>query len=115
MDSKGWRDDVFIERPWRSVNEEVYLRACDTASESRTSICGALSRSIYRRGIAVQTTLTCSLYIVRDRKIADKSRCIGRPITTSGAPEPSPDLPRLGRGVALTAGHPENSLPPPVP
>ena len=33
MDGKGaWRDNVFVERLWRSVKyEEVYLRAYDTA------------------------------------------------------------------------------------
>jgi putative transposase len=40
IDGKGaWRDNVFVERLWRSVKyEEVYLRAYDTASEARTSI-----------------------------------------------------------------------------
>jgi putative transposase len=40
MDGKGaWRDNVFVERLWRSVKyEEVYLRANDTASEARASI-----------------------------------------------------------------------------
>jgi putative transposase len=40
MDGKGaWRDNVFVERLWRSVKyEEVYLRAYDTASEARVSI-----------------------------------------------------------------------------
>ena len=40
MDGKGaWRDNVFVERVWRSVKyEEVYLRAYDTVSEARTSI-----------------------------------------------------------------------------
>jgi len=40
MDGRGaWRDNVFVERLWRSVKyEEVYLRAYDTASEARTSI-----------------------------------------------------------------------------
>jgi putative transposase len=38
--SKGaWRDNVFVERLWRSVKyEEVYLRAYDTVSEARRSI-----------------------------------------------------------------------------
>jgi putative transposase len=37
MDGKGaWRDNVFVERLWRSVKyEEVYLRAYDTVSEAR--------------------------------------------------------------------------------
>jgi putative transposase len=40
MDGQGaWRDNVFVERLWRSVKyEEVYLRAYDTASEARASI-----------------------------------------------------------------------------
>jgi len=40
MDGKGsWRDNVFVERLWRSVKyEEVYLRAYGTVSEARTSI-----------------------------------------------------------------------------
>ena len=40
MDGKGaWRDNVFVERLWRSVKyEEVYLRAYDNASEARASI-----------------------------------------------------------------------------
>jgi len=40
MDGKGaWRDNVFVERLWRSVKyEEVYLRAYDTAREARASI-----------------------------------------------------------------------------
>ncbi len=40
MDGKGsWRDNVFVERLWRSVKyEEVYLRAYNTVSEARASI-----------------------------------------------------------------------------
>jgi putative transposase len=40
MDGKGaWRDNVFVERLWRSVKyEEVYLRAYDNVSEARASI-----------------------------------------------------------------------------
>jgi putative transposase len=40
MDGKAaWRDNVFVERLWRSVKyEEVYLRAYDTVPEARTSI-----------------------------------------------------------------------------
>ncbi len=46
MDGKGaWRDNVFVERLWRSVKyEEVYLRAYDTASEARARS-GATSTS----------------------------------------------------------------------
>jgi putative transposase len=40
MDGKGaWRDNVFIERLWRSVKyEEVYLRAYDSVSHARSSL-----------------------------------------------------------------------------
>src|SRR5207245_10218143 len=40
IDGKGaWRDNVFVERLWRSVKyEEVYLRAYDNVSEARASI-----------------------------------------------------------------------------
>ena len=40
MDGKGaWRDNVFVERLWRSVKyEEVYLRAYDTVPHARASI-----------------------------------------------------------------------------
>ena len=40
MDGKGaWRDNVFVERLWRSVKyEEVYLKAYDSVGEARRSI-----------------------------------------------------------------------------
>jgi putative transposase len=40
MDGKGaWRDNVFVERLWRTVKyEEVYLRAYDSVSDARASI-----------------------------------------------------------------------------
>jgi len=40
MDGKGaWRDNVFVERLWKSVKyEEVYLRAYETVGEARGSI-----------------------------------------------------------------------------
>ena len=40
MDGKGaWRDNVFVERLWRSVKyEEVYLHAYDTVADSRAGI-----------------------------------------------------------------------------
>jgi putative transposase len=40
MDGRGaWRDNVFVERLWRSVKyEEVYLRAYDSASDDRASL-----------------------------------------------------------------------------
>ena len=40
MDGKGsWRDNVFIERLWRSIKyEEVYLKAYASVGEARASI-----------------------------------------------------------------------------
>ena len=40
MDGNGaWRDNVFVERLWRSVNTRiVYLRAYDSVSDARPSI-----------------------------------------------------------------------------
>ena len=49
MDGKGaWRDNVFVERLWRSVKyEEVYLRAYDSVGEAR-SVDRPLSRLLQR-------------------------------------------------------------------
>jgi transposase InsO family protein len=43
MDGKGaWRDDVFVERLWRTIKcEEVYLRAYESVADARQSIIGA--------------------------------------------------------------------------
>lgn len=40
MDARGaWRDNVFVERLWRSVKyEEVYLKAYDSVSDARTAL-----------------------------------------------------------------------------
>ena len=40
MDGRGcWRDNVFVERLWKSVKyEEVYLRAYEGVSEARAGI-----------------------------------------------------------------------------
>ena len=40
MDGRGsWRDNVFVERLWRSIKyEEVYLRAYDSVGEARDSL-----------------------------------------------------------------------------
>ena len=40
MDGKGaWRDNVFVERLWKSVKyEEVYLRAYGTVSEAKAGL-----------------------------------------------------------------------------
>ena len=40
MDGRGaWRDNVFVERLWKSVKyEEVYLHAYDSVSEAKAGI-----------------------------------------------------------------------------
>jgi putative transposase len=40
MDGKGcWRDNVFVERLWKSIKyEEVYLRAYETVSAAKSGI-----------------------------------------------------------------------------
>ncbi len=40
MDGKGcWRDNVFVERLWRSIKyEEAYLHAYDSVSQARAGI-----------------------------------------------------------------------------
>jgi putative transposase len=40
MDGRGaWRDNVFVERLWRTIKyEEIYLRAYDSVSEARASL-----------------------------------------------------------------------------
>jgi len=45
MDGRGsWRDNVFVERLWRSIKyEEVDLRAYDSVAEARGSIGGYLA------------------------------------------------------------------------
>ena len=51
MDGKGsWRDNVFVERLWRSVKyEEVYLKAYDSVSEARASLADYLAFYNQRR------------------------------------------------------------------
>ena len=51
MDGRGaWRDNVFVERLWRSVKyEEVYLRAYDSVSEARGLIGRYLALDDHRR------------------------------------------------------------------
>jgi putative transposase len=40
MDGKGaWRDNIFVERFWRSIKyEEIYLHACDSVSQAKAGI-----------------------------------------------------------------------------
>jgi len=50
MDGKGaWRDNVFVERLWRTIKyEEVYLKAYDSVAEARASI--SLYLAFYNSG-----------------------------------------------------------------
>ena len=54
MDGKGaWRDNVFVERLWRSVKyEEVYLHAYDSVSDARASLGRYLDLYNRRRPLA---------------------------------------------------------------
>jgi putative transposase len=51
MDGKGcWRDNVFVERLWKSVKyEEVYLRAYDTVSDAKAYLGSYLNFYNHRR------------------------------------------------------------------
>jgi len=51
MDGKGaWRDNVFVERLWRSVKyEEVYLHAYESVSDAKTSLARYLAFYNQRR------------------------------------------------------------------
>jgi len=51
MDGKGaWRDNVFVERLWRTIKyEEVYLKAYETVSDARASIGSYLNFYNHRR------------------------------------------------------------------
>ena len=52
MDGRGaWRDNVFVERVWRSIKyEHVYLRAYDSVSDARTDIAQYISWYNSERG-----------------------------------------------------------------
>ena len=52
MDGRGqWRDNVFVERLWRSIKyEEVYLRAYANVPEARAGIARYLRRLLSRTG-----------------------------------------------------------------
>jgi putative transposase len=52
MDGKGrWRDNIFIERLWRSVKyEEVYLKAYETVDEARSSLANYFHFYNHERG-----------------------------------------------------------------
>jgi putative transposase len=51
MDGRGaWRDNVFVERLWRSIKyEEVYLHAYESVSEAKAGIAGVSDFLCLRR------------------------------------------------------------------
>ena len=58
MDGKGaWRDNVFVERLWRTVKyEEVYLRAYGSVSDARASIVERVDQDEKRAAIWMRAT-----------------------------------------------------------
>ena len=65
MDGRGaWRDNVFVERLWRSVKyEEVYLRAYDGVAEARASLGRYLTFYNTRRPHSSLDARTCGATI----------------------------------------------------
>ncbi|MBC8753015.1 transposase, partial [Paraburkholderia sp. WC7.3b] len=54
----AWRDNVFVERVWRSVKyEEVYLKAYESVSHARRSIGDYLN--LYKCVSYCPTSLCC--------------------------------------------------------
>ena len=62
MDGRGaWRDNVFVERLWRSVKyKEIYLHAYDTVSTARASI----DRTLHEGGR--DNVVTAARLLMRD-------------------------------------------------
>ena len=95
MDGKGaWRDNVFVERLWRSVKyEEVYLRAYDTVAEARASI----GRYLSFYNCSSEHT---SRYVVDAKRLccagSGTAGCVGRPFVLRTRAWTA-ELPRLVR------------------
>jgi putative transposase len=76
MDGRGsWRDNVFVERLWRSVKyEEVYLRAYDSVAEARASLGRYLA--FYNRASEHP-----SVYVIEENRLCwwgcDPAGCFG--------------------------------------
>jgi transposase InsO family protein len=89
MDGKGaWRDNVFVERLWRSVKyEEVYLRAYDSVGEARTSIGRYLdyyNRKRPHSSLDARTPDRLLTICRRSRQMNNRqSRCVLRSFTPS--------------------------------
>jgi putative transposase len=75
MDGKGaWRDNVFVERLWRSVKyEEVYLRAYETVGERATR---SADISTFIIGVAPIRVLTAARRI---KPISPRCRSVRQP------------------------------------
>src|SRR6516225_3833277 len=99
MDGKGsWRDNVFVERFWRTLKyEEVYLKAYESVAEARSSIGCYLE---FYNGRRPHSAL--------DRRTPDQAYYASLPLTPVGVPlndagilfrEPEPPLGMAGGEV----------------
>jgi len=99
MDGKGsWRDNVFVERFWRTLKyEEVYLKAYESVAEARSSIGCYLEFYNGRRP-----------HFALDRRTPDQAYYASLPLTPVGVPlndagilfkEPEPPLGMAGGEV----------------
>lgn len=78
MDGKGrWRDNVFVERLWKSVNyEHVYLHAYETTSEARTKLAVYLyfyNRRRIRGALPFATLARSTIGVVKARHISSRA------------------------------------------
>lgn len=77
MDGKGcWRDNVFVERLWRSVKyEDVYLKAYDGVSEARQSLAAYFEFYNARRPhVRVRPAPLLPGLVIRRRRGAEAAR-----------------------------------------
>ena len=102
MDGKGaWRDNVFVERLWRSVKyEEVYLRAYDSVGEARASIGRYLDFYNRKRPHSSLDARTPDQRLLRTPAAGRGSMNFAAVFGAS-----------LRSGYALPACHPENASP----
>ena len=87
MDGKGaWRDNVFVERLWRSVKyEEVYLRAYDSVSEARARSAATSTSTIPHHNTHLSMSLKRRGFVVRDEVPWGDARPAA-PVRRSSAP-----------------------------
>src|SRR5882672_3389221 len=75
MDGRGaWRDNVFVERLWRSIKyEEVYLHAYASVSDAKRPASPAMSRSTTRvvrtKLLTARRPITCTSNPCRSRRL----------------------------------------------